>query len=89
MEQTDVTSTLAQITPISDMRQAAAADLIIEAATENVDIKKLIFKELDRYAKEGAILATNTSSLPITDLASVTNRPEAVIGMHFMNLYRG
>ncbi|WDF05091.1 3-hydroxybutyryl-CoA dehydrogenase [Shouchella hunanensis] len=85
MEQTDVTSTLAQITPISDMRQAAAADLIIEAATENVDIKKLIFKELDRYAKEGAILATNTSSLPITDLASVTNRPEAVIGMHFMN----
>ncbi len=85
MEQTAVSSTLAQITPISDMHQAASADLIIEAATENVDIKKHIFKEMDRYAKEDAILATNTSSLPITDLASVTNRPEAVIGMHFMN----
>ncbi|AIC96296.1 3-hydroxybutyryl-CoA dehydrogenase [Shouchella lehensis] len=85
MEQTAVTSTLAQITPISDMHQAASADLIIEAATENVDIKKHIFKEMDRYAKADAILATNTSSLPITDLASVTNRPEAVIGMHFMN----
>src|SRR5699024_8230861 len=60
-------------------------DLVIEAAIENVDIKKDIFRQLDEYTKESAILATNTSSLPITDIASVTNRPEKIIGMHFMN----
>ena len=60
-------------------------DLIVEAATENSEIKKSIFKQMDQYAKPACILATNTSSISIAQLASVTNRPEKVIGMHFMN----
>lgn len=61
------------------------ADLIIEAATENEEIKLKIFRELDKYALPAAILATNTSSISITRIASVTQRPAQVIGMHFMN----
>jgi 3-hydroxybutyryl-CoA dehydrogenase len=61
------------------------ADLIVEAATENENIKFQIFRELDQYAKSEAILATNTSSISITRIAAVTNRPSRVIGMHFMN----
>jgi 3-hydroxybutyryl-CoA dehydrogenase len=61
------------------------ADLIVEAATENENIKFQIFRELDQYAKSEAILATNTSSISITRIAAVTNRPSQVIGMHFMN----
>ena len=61
------------------------ADLIIEAATENIDLKLKIFKQLDESAKAGAILATNTSSISVTKIASVTKRPGLVIGMHFMN----
>ena len=61
------------------------ADLIIEAITENIEIKKKIFSELDEYAKKEAIIASNTSSISISDLASATSRPEKVIGMHFMN----
>ena len=60
-------------------------DLIIEAATENSAIKKDIFKQMDQFANEHCILTTNTSSISITELASVTNRPNKVIGMHFMN----
>lgn len=62
-----------------------SADLIIEAATENVDLKLKIFKEMDESGKPEAILATNTSSISITKIAAVTNRPDKVIGMHFMN----
>ncbi len=61
------------------------ADLVIEAATENQEIKLSIFKDLDRFCKPEAILATNTSSISITKIASVTSRPGQVIGMHFMN----
>ncbi|MBS1626691.1 MAG: 3-hydroxybutyryl-CoA dehydrogenase [Bacteroidetes bacterium] len=61
------------------------ADLIVEAATENVDLKLKIFKQLDEVAKPEAILASNTSSISITKIASVTKRPQQVIGMHFMN----
>jgi 3-hydroxybutyryl-CoA dehydrogenase len=61
------------------------ADLVIEAATENMDIKLRIFKELDELAPEGAILASNTSSMSITRIAAATRRPGKVIGMHFMN----
>ncbi|HCW08803.1 MAG TPA: 3-hydroxybutyryl-CoA dehydrogenase, partial [Cytophagales bacterium] len=61
------------------------ADLVVEAATENVDLKLKIFKDMDEAAKAEAILATNTSSISITKIASVTKRPEKVIGMHFMN----
>lgn len=69
----------------TSMERAKEIDLAIEAATENMAIKQFIFKDLDALAPEHAILATNTSSLPITELAAVTKRPEQVIGMHFMN----
>jgi 3-hydroxybutyryl-CoA dehydrogenase len=61
------------------------ADLVVEAATENIDLKLKIFSQLDKATKAGTILATNTSSISITKIASVTNRPDKVIGMHFMN----
>ncbi|MFW0715255.1 3-hydroxyacyl-CoA dehydrogenase family protein [Pedobacter sp. N23S346] len=63
----------------------ATADLIVEAATENLDLKLKIFKDLDLHAPAGAILASNTSSISITQIASVTSRGDQVIGMHFMN----
>jgi len=67
------------------MQPAAQADLAIEAATENPELKLKLFAELDRIAPPGAILATNTSSISITKIAAATNRPEQVIGMHFFN----
>jgi len=69
-------------TKLSDMKDA---DIVIEAIFENVQVKKELFKELDKTCKKDCILASNTSTIPITDLASVTNRPEKFIGMHFMN----
>ena len=77
--------TLARLIPSTDLADAADVDLVIEAATENMEIKEKIFRTLDEVAKPGVILATNTSSLPITEVAAITNRPELVIGMHFMN----
>jgi 3-hydroxybutyryl-CoA dehydrogenase len=79
-------ATLANIktfTGISD--GVEGADLVVEAATENLDIKLNIFRQLDSFAKPECILASNTSSISITKIGSVTNRPEKVIGMHFMN----
>ncbi|AWI04204.1 3-hydroxybutyryl-CoA dehydrogenase [Clostridium drakei] len=76
---------LSKITPTIDINLAKDVDLVIEAAIENMEIKKKIFKELDGICKVETILATNTSSLSITDVASATNRPEKVIGMHFFN----
>ncbi|MGN6379669.1 MAG: 3-hydroxyacyl-CoA dehydrogenase NAD-binding domain-containing protein [Gaiellales bacterium] len=70
---------------ISPAAEPAPADLAIEAATEDVDLKLRIFRELDAAAGNGAVLASNTSSIPITRLAAVTGRPDRVIGMHFMN----
>jgi 3-hydroxybutyryl-CoA dehydrogenase len=61
------------------------SDLVVEAATENIDLKLKIFKEIDGFAPQNCILASNTSSISITKIASVTRRPEKVIGMHFMN----
>ena len=61
------------------------ASLVVEAATENIDLKIKIFKSIDEAAPEGCILATNTSSISITKIAAATNRPQDVIGMHFMN----
>jgi len=61
------------------------SDLVVEAATENIDLKLAIFKEIDQFAPQHCILASNTSSISITKIASVTKRPEKVIGMHFMN----
>jgi len=76
---------LANITKTSKLEDLAEADLIVEAATENEAIKKTIFEKLDNIAKDGAILASNTSSISITKIASWTNRADKVIGMHFMN----
>lgn len=76
---------LGRITMSLDLQDARDVDIIIEAAVENMDIKQSIFKQLDALAPAHAILATNTSSLPITEIAAVTKRPEQVIGMHFMN----
>jgi 3-hydroxybutyryl-CoA dehydrogenase len=70
---------------IKTSAEIADADLLIEAASENVDLKLQIFREMDAVASPGAILASNTSSIPITRLAAVTGRPDAVVGMHFMN----
>ena len=69
----------------TDINEAKECDLIIEAITEDINLKKDIFKKLDLVCKEDTILATNTSSLSITDIAMATSRPENVIGMHFFN----
>lgn len=76
---------LGRIKTTTSLRDLADADLIVEAATENVDLKLKIFKELDQVAAPHAILASNTSSISITKIAAVTKRPEKVAGMHFMN----
>ncbi|WP_342433618.1 3-hydroxybutyryl-CoA dehydrogenase [Neobacillus sp. FSL H8-0543] len=76
---------LDRIRPSTDLNDASAVDLVIEAAVENMEIKTKLFAQLDKIAPENTILASNTSSLPITEIAAATNRPEKVIGMHFMN----
>jgi 3-hydroxybutyryl-CoA dehydrogenase len=70
---------------VSNMDTMGDADLVIEAATENPELKFKIFKEMDEKAREGVILASNTSSISITKIAAATSRPDKVIGMHFMN----
>lgn len=77
--------TLARLTKAASLSACQDADLVIEAVVENMAVKTSIFQELDRLAPAHTILASNTSSLPITEIAAVTNRPEQVIGMHFMN----
>ncbi|MGG3162549.1 3-hydroxybutyryl-CoA dehydrogenase [Geobacillus stearothermophilus] len=76
---------LSRLVRSTDLHDAAKADLIIEAVVENMDVKTKLFAELDEIARPEAILASNTSSLPITEIAAATKRPENVIGMHFMN----
>ncbi len=76
---------LGRIRTTTKLEDLADCDIVVEAATENWVIKKQIFETLDKVCKAGAILASNTSSISITKLAAVTKRPEAVIGMHFMN----
>lgn len=82
----DKAATLSRITTSLDVEAAARnAQLIIEAATEAADLKFSLFQTIDNAAPEGAILASNTSSISITEIAAATNRPDAVIGMHFFN----
>lgn len=79
-------STLQNIQTFTTVAAGVAhAELVVEAATENVNLKLQIFKELDAHAPDGCMLATNTSSISITQIAAVTKRPQQVIGMHFMN----
>jgi len=76
---------LERIRTSTSLEAAQAVEIVVEAATEDPDIKFQVFEDLDRLAPSGAILASNTSSIPITEIAKQTNRPERVIGMHFMN----
>ncbi|SHJ72064.1 3-hydroxyacyl-CoA dehydrogenase [Clostridium cavendishii DSM 21758] len=76
---------LSRISGTTDLNLAADCDLVVEAAVENMEIKKQIFADLDKICKPETILATNTSSLSITEVAAATNRPDKVIGMHFFN----
>ncbi|WEG16816.1 3-hydroxybutyryl-CoA dehydrogenase [Alkalihalophilus pseudofirmus] len=85
LEEGERDAILGRLTPSTDLQNAQDVDLVIEAAIENMEIKSKLFADLDKIAPEHAILATNTSSLPITEIAAATNRPEKVIGMHFMN----
>jgi 3-hydroxybutyryl-CoA dehydrogenase len=84
--ETEMNEILNRIHPMVEMKQAVSdADLIIEAAPENIELKKAIFKEVDSLAPLHSIIASNTSSVSITELASATKRPEQVCGMHFFN----
>lgn len=85
MTEDEKAEVLANITASTNLVDAGTVDLVIEAAVENMAIKASIFKELDEIAPAHTILASNTSSLPITEIAAATTRPEKVIGMHFMN----
>jgi 3-hydroxybutyryl-CoA dehydrogenase len=85
ISETDMERFMRQIHSSTRLSNAEEADIVIEAALENMEIKKNIFAQLDEFAPSHAILATNTSSLPITEIAAETKRPEKVIGMHFMN----
>lgn len=78
-------ATLSNLIPSVDIHDAVDCDLVVEAVVENIDVKIKIFKDLDLICKPECILATNTSSLPITEIAAATKRQEKVIGMHFMN----
>ena len=81
-----VAETLKRIHPMLDLKEAVSeADLIVEAAPENAELKKSIFKEVDTFAPPDAIIASNTSSISITELGSATKRPEKIGGMHFFN----
>lgn len=86
LNENDKQNTLSNIQYHTSMQEAVAtADLVVEAATERLDIKLSIFRDLDTYTKDSCILASNTSSISITKIAAATNRPDKVIGMHFMN----
>jgi len=85
MTQADADAALNRIQQTTDMSAMADVDIVVEAASEDEEIKKKIFRNLDEVCKPSAILATNTSSISITRIAAVTSRPGQVIGMHFMN----
>ncbi len=85
MEPSDMEAALGRITPTTQMKDLGSCDMVIEAATENQEIKNQIFKALGEVMRKDAIMATNTSSISITGLAAHTDRPEQFIGLHFMN----
>src|SRR3954469_9608373 len=82
----DKAKTITNLITYTDLKDGViGADLVVEAATENVDLKLNIFRQLNEYCSQDTVLATNTSSISITQIASVVTHPERVIGMHFMN----
>jgi 3-hydroxybutyryl-CoA dehydrogenase len=85
ISQDDADAALARITTTTDIEAAADADIVVEAVFERLEIKQDVFRQLDAVCKPGAILATNTSAIPITNIAAVTNRPESVVGTHFFS----
>lgn len=85
LSEDEMEATLHHLKPAISIEAAKSADLVVEAVIENMDVKTSIFKALDEITEPHTILASNTSSLPITEIAAVTNRPDKVIGMHFMN----
>ncbi len=78
-------ATLDRITPTTEMSAAADADVVVEAIYEKVEAKHDVFRELDQICKPGVVLGTNTSAIPITQIAAVTTRPESVVGIHFFS----
>jgi 3-hydroxybutyryl-CoA dehydrogenase len=81
----DADATLGRITTTTDLGAAGEADIVVEAVFEDIEVKHAVFRELDKICKDGAILGTNTSALPITQVAAVTERPESVVGTHFFS----
>lgn len=83
--QADAEAALARITTTTDLGAAGEADIVVEAVFEDIEVKHAVFRELDKICKDGAVLGTNTSALPITQIAAVTERPESVVGTHFFS----
>ena len=84
-EQADADAALARVTATADLADLADCDLVIESVVEDLEVKKALFRELDAICGAGTILATNTSTLPVVEMAMVTGRPEQVCGVHFFN----
>ncbi len=85
MAAADADAVMSRMTPVSGFAELKDCALVVEAASENIDLKKQIFRELDRVCGESTVFASNTSSISITELAAVTRRPDRFAGMHFMN----
>ncbi|TDB70454.1 3-hydroxyacyl-CoA dehydrogenase family protein [Micromonospora sp. KC723] len=85
IDASEVEATLGRITTTTELEAAADADIVIEAVFEKIEIKHEVFRALDKICKSDAILATNTSAIPVTQIAAVTDRPEAVVGTHFFS----
>lgn len=85
MAEGDADAALGRITTTTELEAAASADLVVEAVFEKIEVKAEVFRALDTICKDGAVLASNTSAIPITSIAAVTSRPEAVVGTHFFS----
>ncbi|KXK62384.1 3-hydroxybutyryl-CoA dehydrogenase [Micromonospora rosaria] len=85
IDASEVDATLGRITPTTELEAVADADIVVEAVFERLEIKHEVFRALDKLCKADAVLATNTSAIPVTQIAAVTERPEAVVGTHFFS----
>ncbi|SCL39312.1 3-hydroxybutyryl-CoA dehydrogenase [Micromonospora rhizosphaerae] len=85
IDTSEVEASLGRITPTTDLEAVADADIVVEAVFERLEIKHEVFRALDKICKADAVLATNTSAIPVTQIAAVTERPEAVVGTHFFS----
>jgi len=85
LEEAEATAVRNRVSATADLEAIAGCDLVVESVVEDIDVKKQLFAELDRVVRDGAILATNTSTLPVVEMAVETARPERVVGVHFFN----